>query len=138
MGAGLNDGIRFLPTLEIAARGAVKIGSTTPQCYDAPRKWADNELMNPHTAQPILKEVWDRIRPDFSSWLVDLARYSFTFANLVFLFVVFKFLRAIGINADFIDTMEFCEHLCTGAVFVAFAFSTVRRAVGILFSRAEK
>jgi hypothetical protein len=61
--------------------------------------------------------------------MLELLRYLRILGGLAIVHYLFVALRAIGIDREFVDFLEFADHLAIGIVFVAFLFSQIRRAL---------
>jgi len=78
--------------------------------------------------------AYHRLRPELESWLLDTGRFLLIFASLLLGFAVFKLLRALGLNADFIDQVEKLDHYGITSCFVLFLLTVLRRALAAFFA----
>jgi hypothetical protein len=74
------------------------------------------------------RRAYRKLQPELESWLVDTGAFSLIFSSLLFAFAVFRILRALGINADFIDALEQLDHFAIATSFVMFLLTVLRRA----------
>ena len=75
-----------------------------------------------------------RLQPELESWLIDTGRFSLIFASLLFAYAVFRILRAVGIDSDFIDGLERLDHFSIAASFVMFLLTVLRRALAAMLA----
>jgi hypothetical protein len=83
------------------------------------------------------RQFWQRSQREFEAFLFETVRVALLFAGLLFLLAVFRVLRAAGVDADFLNTLQKVDHLATGIIFVAYLLMLVRRALSLLWSKAE-
>jgi hypothetical protein len=76
-------------------------------------------------------QVWERLRPDVESWVVDTGRYLLVFASLAIGHILFSALRLAGIERRAADFMERCDLGANGIALVMFLLTQLRRAASI-------
>lgn len=82
-------------------------------------------------------KVWERLRPDVESWVVDTGRYLLVFASLALGHLFCSGLRFAGVERRAVDFLERCDLGANGIVLVMFLLTQVRRAASI-FGRYGK
>jgi hypothetical protein len=80
----------------------------------------------------LARRAYRRLEPELESWLVDTGRFSLIFASLLFAYAVFRLLRAVGVNGDFIDGLEAMDHFSIAASFVMFLLTILRRGLAAM------
>jgi hypothetical protein len=84
---------------------------------------------------PFWRKLWLRIEPDAESWLVEIFYYCRIFSLLLLAFLIFRFLRIVGLESAFVDGMEKMDHAATGLVFCMFLLAIIRNAFVSFFFR---
>ena len=80
------------------------------------------------TTRQLVRRAYRKLQPELESWLVDTGRFGLIFASLLFGYAVFRVLRAVGVNGDYLDGLELLDHFSIAASFVMFLLAVLRRA----------
>jgi hypothetical protein len=84
------------------------------------------------------RQFWQRSQREIEAFLFETLRVALLFAGLLSLLAVFRILRAAAVDADFLNTLQELDHLATGIIFVAYLVMLVRRAVSLVWSKADE
>jgi hypothetical protein len=76
-----------------------------------------------------LQRVYRKLDPDIEAWLVDTGRFLLLFVSLLIAQGVFKILRALGINRNYVDVLEWSDHFANGCVFILYLVAILRTAL---------
>jgi hypothetical protein len=67
------------------------------------------------TPLPFWHAAWLRVEPDAQSWVAEVFGYLRIFSLLLLAFLIFRFLKIVGLETYFIDTMEKLEVIVRNA-----------------------
>ncbi len=71
--------------------------------------------------------------PKFQSWLDEIIEYGRILLGTVFLYGFFRFMTVIGMEEQYVKTLETIDQVTTVVVFGAYSVALMRRAVaGVL------